>query len=173
MLWWTKRGVVVVGDREVRENTGSTYTHTHTRIRTSLVSRTPNFQGIVFGREGGGEGGVRVSKFGSSDGTRPKRKNTQNTRISQRFPSKVRVCCNNAISLSLSLSLHHPCFCVRVTLSFFFFLYIQSTARRGERTRVEKGEKRYDCERTGKAKWTLSCPLGCEKQWPFSAGHQS
>ena len=140
----------------VRIRAAHTHTHTHTRIRTSLVSRTPNFQGIVFGREGGGEGGVGVSKFGSSDGTRPKRKNTQNMRISQRFPSKVRVCCNNAISLSLSL--HHPCFCVRVTLSFFFFSLHPVDSEKGGKNEGGKGREalRLRAHREGKMDSLLS-----------------
>ena len=161
MLWWTKRGVVVVGDREVRENTGSTYTHTHThthtRIRTSLVSRTPNFQGIVFGREGGGEGGGGVSKFGSSDGTRPKRKNTQNTRISQRFPSKVRVCCNNAISLSLSLSPPSLFLCESHVIVFFFSLH-PVDSEKGGKNEGGKGREalRLRAHREGKMDSLLS-----------------
>ena len=173
MLWWTKRGVVVVGDREVRENTGSTYTHTHTHTHAygrAWSQGLPTFRELCLGEKEVEKGGWGSQSSAALTGRVQSVKIPKTREYLKGFPQK----CEYAVIMqSLSLSLHHLCFCVRVTLSFVFFLYIQSTARRGERTRVEKGEKRYDCERTGKAKWTLSCPLGCEKQWPFSAGHQS
>ena len=138
MLWWTKRGVVVVGDREVRENTGSTYTHTHTHAYGRAWSQgLPTFRELCLGEKEVEKGGWGSQSSAALTG-RVQSVKIPKTRISQRFPSKVRVCCNNAISLSLSL--HHPFFCVRVTLSFFFF-FTSSRQREGGKERGWKRER--------------------------------
>lgn len=113
------------------------HTHTHTQAHTRAWSQgLPTFRELCLGeREEGG-----VSKFGSSDRTRPERKNTQNTRISQTFPSKVRVCCNNAISLSLSLHPPPPFLCESHVIVFFFF-FTSSPQREGGKERGWKWER--------------------------------